>query len=190
MALTVPTPPTPPTPPTIERGDAAESHAKIDAHKFFQIPFERKEKLAIQAETPAQPPVVEQKKSPAPEDLAREAVANGAGALTKKIVTRPADEEIPRQTTAAPQRDGKAVLREFQNEDVQATVETPRNFSYSQRESHGGIFWAVALILVGVASFVFAKKFLLKKTPAPKIDKPKVPAPKKPVKSKHFEIRV
>ena len=187
MALTAPTPPTPPAPPTIDKGDAAESHAKIDAHKFFNLPFERKEKPAVQAETPAPSPPAA---NPTPEKLARDAVANGAGALTKKVVTHPADEEIPRPVQTAPSRDGKAILREFQNEDVQPMVETPRNFNYSPRESHGGIFWAVALILVGVASFVFAKKFLLKKNPAPKIDTPKVPASKKPVKSKHFEVRI
>ena len=90
--------PTPPTPPTIDKGEATESTPRIDAHEFFNIPFKHeKEKSASvekteekpaekSAEKPVKtpPPSTSERKTVTPEDMAREAVANGAGALTKK----------------------------------------------------------------------------------------------------------
>lgn len=190
MALTLPTPP---TPPTIDKGEATEYTPKIDAHKFFDVPFKREENSAapveeVPAETPTPPA---ETKTPAPEEMAREAVANGAGALTKTEVTRPAAAEIPRQIQTSTPRDGKAVLREFETYDETFTAaETPRNFHVNQRESHGGIFWVVTLILAAVLSIVFVKKFMLKSKPAPEKSAPSAPPPKKDDKRKHFEVRV
>lgn len=182
--------PTPPTPPTIDKGEATEYTPKFDAHKFFQNPLqqETEEKPVAQdeksveiektVETP--PPQNVEKKSPTPEQMARDAVANGAGALTKKTVTRPETENdsAPPNTPATqnvplanvpndnPNR-GKEILREFQNEDRQTfqSVETPRNFNRHQGESYSGIYWAVMIILAGILSFIFVNKFLLKKNP-------------------------
>lgn len=207
MALKLPTPPTPPTPPTIDRGEATDSTPKIDAHQFFEVPFKRKENPVAQEEI--SPPIPE-KKAPTPEDLAREAVANGAGPLTKRTVTRPADEEksetprpvqVPANSNFAENpRDGKAILREFQNDDFQTARETPRNFNVDQQESHGGIFWIITLIFVSIASIVFVKKFMLKKKPARQKSSPledstkrlsKISAPKNDDdKGKHFEVRI
>ena len=227
--------PTPPTPPTIDKGEATESTPRIDAHEFFNIPFkhESKEKPAeISTEKPAEkisetpPPVVERKVT-TPEDMAREAVANGAGALTKKTVTRPDEENISPQNNSATQNispapavsnlpvqtesqsRGKEILREFQNEDRQTfqDVETPRTVTPNNAETHGGFYWIVTLLLIGILSVVFVRKVLVKKnpplkksdlftnsserlnaisekvtapkTPAPKISEPKInPAPK------------
>ena len=193
MALTLPTPP---TPPTIDKGEATEYTPKIDAHKFFDVPFKRENKSAapaeeIPAEKPAPPPA--ETKTPTPEEMAREAVANGAGALTKTEVARPDAEKIPAAPVPVPaenHRDGKAILREFENYDETFTAaETPRTFHTSQRESHGGIFWIVTLILAAVLSVVFVKKFMLKSKPAPEKSAPAVPS-KKDDKRKHFEVRV
>lgn len=188
MALTRPTPP---TPPTIDRGEATEYTPKIDAHKFFEVPFKREEKPVAQDAEPSPPPA--ETKTPTPEEMAREAVANGSGALTKTEVTRPDAEKIPAASIPVPvenPRDGKAILREFDNYDETFTAaETPRNFHVSQRESHGGIFWVVTLILAAVLSIVFVKKFMLKPKPKP-VDKAPAPVPKKDDKRRHFEVRV
>lgn len=200
MALTRPTPP---TPPTIDKGEATEYTPKFDAHKFFDVPFKREEKpVAPVEEIPAEtelPPAVETK-PPTPEEMAREAVATGTGALTKTEVRRPDAEETPApsrlQIPAETPRDGKAVLREFQNADETfAAAETPRNFHVSQRESHSGFFWVVTLILAAVLSIVFVKKFMLKSKPTPekpkRVDKISTPnAPEKNGRGKHFEIRI
>lgn len=186
MALTLPTPP---TPPTIDKGEATEYTPKIDAHKFFNVPFRREDKpVAQEIEQP--PPAVETE-TPTPEKMAREAVANGAGALTKTEVTRPDAEKIPAAPVPVPaenHRDGKAILREFDSYDKTFTAaETPRNFQLNQRESHSGIFWVVTLILAAVLSVVFVKKFMTKPKPAPKKSEP---APKKDTARKRFEVRV
>lgn len=188
--------PTPPTPPTIDRGEATDYTPKFDAHKFFDVPFKREENSAAPAEevtAETTPPA--ETKTPTPEEMAREAVANGAGALTKTEVARPAAEKVPAAPVPVPAenpRDGKAILREFQNADETFTAaETPRNFHTSQRESHSGIFWVVTLILAAVLSIVFVKKFMLKPKPKPaeKVPAPTVP-PKKDDRRKHFEVRV
>ena len=185
------TKPIPPTPPTIDKGEATDSTPRIDAHEFFNIPFKHEtEKPAPKVETPAQtgkpaqtetPPPKSERKVTTPEDMARDAVANGAGALTKKTITRP-DAETVTPAQNSPQNNlpatanipserqsrGKEILREFQNEDKQTSqaVETPRNFNVQQTENYSGFYWIVMLILVGVFSIVFVRKVLVKKNPA------------------------
>lgn len=173
--------PTPPTPPTIDKGEATESTPRIDAHQFFEVPFKRKTDDAIKIE-PVEKPVEKPVEIPqkvertvtTPEDMARDAVANGAGALTKKTVTRPNEETVspaPATSTLPPATEksnrGKEILREFQNEDrqISQTTETPRTFNRHQNESHGGFYWVVVLIFVGIISIVFVKKFLIRKNP-------------------------
>ena len=181
--------PTPPTPPTIDKGEATEYTPKFDAHKFFQNPLQQEtEEKPVEIEKPVEvektvetpPPQTVEKKSPTPEQMARDAVANGAGALTKKTVTRPEAEnnsEVPTAPSTQnvplanisndnPNR-GKEILREFQNEERQTfqSVETPRNFNRHQSENYSGIYWALMIILAGILSFVFVNKFLLKKNP-------------------------
>ena len=185
------TKPIPPTPPTIDKGEATDSTPRIDAHEFFNIPFKHEtEKPAPKVETPAQtekpvstetPPPQSEKTLTTPEDMARDAVANGAGALTKKTITRP-DAETVTPAQNSPQNNlpatanipserqsrGKEILREFQNEDreISQNVETPRNFNVQQNESYSGFYWIVMLIFVGVFSIVFVRKVLVKKNPA------------------------
>lgn len=224
--------PTPPTPPSIDKGEATEYTPKFDAHKFFEIPFKREEKTAEnipqkpvkkKAENPVEntPPATE-KKVTTPEDMARDAVANGGGALTKKTITRPETETPATQNLPVANisndnsNRGKEILRQFQEEDRQTfqAAETPRNFNNHQGESYSGFYWAVMLVLVGIWSIVFVKKFLLKKNPklkksdlfedssqrlkavSEKISAPKIPVEKKSPpkkdddKGKHFEVRV
>ena len=157
--------PTPPTPPTIDKGDAQDYSPRIDAHQFFEIPempFHReqvKEEVAdknsaksSQSEKNPLPLSNTEKKSDVaadnkptprqevtPEDMAREAVANGSGALTKNTVTRAEDnaadsaqatnsQSVPAESIPVMQMPpsnessdryerGQAVLREFRDED-------------------------------------------------------------------------
>ena len=117
------------------------------------------------------------------EDMARDAVANGSGALTKRTVDR-GNNETPRQTTPAPvvedtQSDydrGQDVLREFQEMDARPAQRT-ENFSYQTEkdqprtvkinhdEGNGAVFWIFTIIFVAVATFFIVKKFLLTDKP-------------------------
>ncbi len=187
--------PTPPTPPTIDKGEATESTPRIDAHEFFNIPFKHEKEKSASVEKPAEksaekpvktpPPSTSERKTVTPEDMAREAVANGAGALTKKTVTRPNDEknETPQNSTTqiishAPatanlppvtekSKRGKEILKEFQDEDSQTfqVAETPRNVKINHNESYSGFYWVVMLVLVGILSVIFVRKILVKKNP-------------------------
>ena len=191
------TKPTPPTPPTIDKGEATESTPRIDAHQFFEVPFKREkitEEIPVakpvekstekpvekKVETP--PPTVERKVT-TPEDMARDAVANGAGALTKKTITRP-DTETNSPASNAPansntpatanlpitndrQSRGKEILREFQNEDreISQTTETPRPVKINHNESYSGFYWIGMIVFAGILSIIFVRKFLVKKNP-------------------------
>ena len=185
MALKLPTPP---TPPTIDKGEATESTPRIDAHQFFDVPFKREteEKPAEKSvEKPVEkPPPTVERHTTTPEDMAREAVANGAGALTKKTVTRPDAEtntpaqNVPTQNSPAPATSnlplvteksnrGKEILREFQNEDRQTfqTQETPHSVNLQHGESYSGFYWIGMIIFAGILSIVFVRKVLVKKNP-------------------------
>lgn len=215
MALTFPTPPTPPTPPSVDKGDGNTSHAKIDAPNFFQVPFVNdggvnfknpatetfqgdeeniSEDEEVEEETPQENSAVGTRQVTTPETLARDAVANGAGALTKKTVTKPQQENSAPQTNSANQNAvpipqtsssslsdaerGKAVLREFQEEDrqlageennLQTSTETPKTFHLNQQGQQGGLYWFVILVFAAVAGFIFVQKFLV--TDKPKLKK-------------------
>ena len=168
MALTAPTPP---TPPTIDKGDVQPSTPRIDAHQFFEIPempFHREEGTGKREQgtdsaqnsstdknsTHTVPTeknsdvAADNKPAPrqevTPEEMARDAVANGSGALTKKTVTRVEDDSAapaqtagdnpapnstnvvesapvtqmpPANASADRYERGQAVLREFRDED-------------------------------------------------------------------------
>ncbi len=171
--------PTPPTPPTIDKGEAVEHAPMIDAHQLFQMPIPRKSEPVAQEEKPlpkSEPRVVE-RHSPTPEQAARDAVAQGAGSMTKREVTRPEIEkpanvmQVPPVSNLEPDNSnrGKEILREFQREDMQfdtQTADTPRPVKLNLHETHGGFYWIVTLILVIVASVVFVKKFLISDKPA------------------------
>ena len=235
MALKLPTPP---TPPTIDKGEAADSAPRIDAHQFFEVPFKREdfqpkieteEKPVAQDEKPVEkkvekpventPPQISERKVTTPEDMARESVANGGGALTKKTITRPENEPPATQNVPVASEKsnrGKEILREFQEEDrqlnqMQTVTEKPRTFNQNQGESYSGIYWIVMLVLVGILSVVFVRKVLLKKNPAlkksdlfedsserlkavsEKVSAPpikKSPPKKDDDKGKHFEARI
>lgn len=126
-----------------------------------------------------------------PETQARDAVANGSGALTKRTVERDDDTPPPNQTVTvippdAPLVDtqsdydrGQDVLREFRDMDAresQSTYSPPAQTSTEQprhtipklnyQEGHGGAYWIFTIIIVAVASFVIVKNFLLTDKPA------------------------
>ena len=258
MALTFPTPPKPPTPPTIDKGDGANSNAKIDAPNFFQVPFVRdkepeyyeqtgdenfseEEVEEVEEVTETQPEQnIGNRQVTTPETMARDAVANGAGALTKRTVTKPEQQnqsapktiQLPSDTNNLSLSDaerGKAVLREFQEEDrqiseattnqVRTSTEKPSTVkqNFMQTEGYGGVFWLITLILVGVISFAFVKKYLLKDKPklktsdlfadsterlktatkkvtaaktTPIVKPARLPKKEDEDKGKHFEVRV
>ena len=130
------------------------------------------------------------------EDMARDAVAHGSGALTKRTVDRGDKENPPANQTVtvippdAPlvedtQSDydrGQDVLKEFRDMDAREAQQSD-NFSYkseteqpqtfkpkiNHNEEHGGAFWIFTIIFVAVATFFIAKKFLF--TDKPKLTK-------------------
>lgn len=159
--------PTPPTPPRIDR-----------------TPF-------VKASSDDAPQV--NRKVTTPEDMARDAVAHGSGALTKRTVDRgdnenpPANQEvivIPPDAPLVPdtQSDydkGQDVLREFReldareskstyNPPAQTSTENERPIvpKLNYHEGHGGVFWIFTIIFVAVAAFIIVKKFLLTDKPA------------------------
>ena len=158
---TVPAPavrPTPPTPPRIDMSPFKHSDSSQGARKVDT-----------------------------PETMARDAVANGAGALTKRTVEKNTDEENPPNQTVtvippdAPltletQADydrGQGVLKEFRDLDAQeaksseslsshastrqTSDDTPRP---NQDDGHGAFYWLFTVVFVIVAAGVFGRKFL------------------------------
>ena len=121
-----------------------------------------------------------------PESMARDAVANGSGALTKQTVERP--DETPRQDQPTQVEDtqsdydrGQDVLRQFREEDARAAqqqsqedfqpqtvTEQPRTFkpTINYHEGHGAPFWLGTIIFVAIAAVVVVKKFLFTDKPA------------------------
>lgn len=128
-----------------------------------------------------------------PETQARDAVAHGSGALTKRTVERDDDNPPPNQTVTiippdAPlvidtQSDydrGKDVLREFRDLDAREsqstyTPTTAQSSTTEQRppviakinyqEGHGGLFWVFTIIFVVIAAVIVAKNFLFTDKP-------------------------
>ena len=138
-------------------------------------------------------PFVKEKSADTPENMARDAVANGSGALTKRTVDKGKDENPPANQTVtvippdAPiisdeQSDydrGQDVLRQFREEDSRSVqpkenfqtgteTESPRNFTptLNQQAGHGGAYWIFTIIFVAVAAFIIVKKFLFTDKPA------------------------
>ncbi|MBR0261487.1 MAG: hypothetical protein IJQ85_06790 [Selenomonadaceae bacterium] len=151
--------PTPPTPPRIDKTPFARDKEQGTGDKTVETP----------------------------ETMARDAVANGAGPLTKRTVERDNDESQPANQTVtvippdAPlvsdsQSDydrGQDVLREFREMDareVQSTYNPPAQTSTEQprqvipklnyHEEHSGFFWIFTIIFVAIAAVVVVKKFL------------------------------
>ena len=151
------------------------------------------------------------------EDMARDAVANGSGALTKRTIDR-GDNRTPRQNSSTPAQvadtqsnydRGQDVLREFQEMDARpaqrtetfsAQTEQPRAVKINHDEGNGAVFWIFTIIFVAVATFFIVKKFLFTDKPQLFADKktttikPPPPAPKPPPKKedkgKRFEVRI
>ena len=127
------------------------------------------------------------------EDMARDAVANGSGSLTKRTVDKgdnenppdnqtvtviPPDAQLVKDTQSDYDR-GQDVLREFQELDAreaQSTYNFPAQTSQEQsqpstpkfthQEGNGAVFWIFTIIFVAVATFFIVKKFLLTDKPA------------------------
>ncbi|MBR4152892.1 MAG: hypothetical protein IKT98_08025 [Selenomonadaceae bacterium] len=125
------------------------------------------------------------------ENMARDAVAHGSGALTKRTVDRGDKQNPPPNQTVtvippdAPliedtQSDydkGQDVLREFREMDAresssnyeppaQTSIEQPRTPRINHDEGNGGFFWIFTIIFVAVATFFIAKNFLFTDKPA------------------------
>ena len=158
--------PTPPTPPRIDK-----------------TPFE-KNSADEESGVDDAPQVTREIETP--ETMARDAVANGAGSLTKRTVERDDDNQIAapptRQENPLPaqvadtQSDydrGQDVLREFREMDAreaqsaynppaQTATEQPRQVTpkLNYHEEHGGLFWIFTIIFVAIAAVVVVKKFL------------------------------
>ncbi|MBR3745882.1 MAG: hypothetical protein IKN27_02870 [Selenomonadaceae bacterium] len=212
MTFTPPTPPTPPAPavrptppkpPRIDKtsfandsGDDVANEQPLDETE--ETSDETPEEPAQIEPQPIETPQVEiphvNRKVEDPESMARDAVANGSGPLTKRTVDR-GDEKPANQTVTVIPPDaplisdeqsdydrGKDILRQFREEDARATqeqstenfqprqtvTEQPRTFkpSINYHEGHGGAFWIGTIIFVAVASFVVVKKFLFTDKPA------------------------
>ncbi|MBR4384025.1 MAG: hypothetical protein IKP64_10780 [Selenomonadaceae bacterium] len=212
MTFTPPTPPTPPAPavrptppkpPRIDKtsfandsGDDVANEQPVDETE--ETSDETPEEPAQIEPQPIETPQVEiphvNRKVEDPESMARDAVANGSGPLTKRTVDR-GDEKPANQTVTVIPPDaplisdeqsdydrGKDILRQFREEDARATqeqstenfqprqtvTEQPRTFkpSINYHEGHGGAFWIGTIIFVAVASFVVVKKFLFTDKPA------------------------
>lgn len=163
--------PTPPVPPRIDKTPFIRDKATDDAPQVNR-----------EVETP--------------EDMARDAVAHGSGALTKRTVERNDDDATqaapPNQTVTVIPPDaplvadmqsdydrGKDVLREFRELDAreaQSTYNPPAQTSTEQErpvaprlnhdDGHGGAFWIFTAVFVIVAAFVVVKKFLFTSKPA------------------------
>lgn len=150
--------------------------------------------------TPPTPPRIDkapfakpEKSVETPEDMARDAVAHGSGALTKREVKHRDEDNTPANQTVtvippdAPlvkdtQSDydrGQDVLREFREMDAresqptytappQTSTEQPRTptIKLNHQEGHGLAFWLFTIIFVAVAAFFIAKKFLFTDKPA------------------------
>lgn len=122
-----------------------------------------------------------------PEDMARDAVANGSGALTKRTVERGDDNKSSPQQNSPPaqiadtQSDydkGQDVLRQFKDMDARennsaenipphASTEQPRPApKLNYHEGHGAVYWLFTIIFVAVAAFIIVKKFLLTDKPS------------------------
>ena len=154
--------PTPPTPPRIDKTpfvkDTAEENSEVD--------------VAPQVN----------RKIETPETMARDAVANGAGSLTKRTVDRGDDTQpsarrensLPAQSadTQSDYDRGQDVLREFKELDARETQatyalpaqssteqsSTPRVVKLNYHEGHGGVYWIFTIIFVAIAAFVVVKK--------------------------------
>ena len=138
-------------------------------------------------------PFVKEKSVDSPEEMARDAVANGSGALTKRTVDRGDKENPPANQTVttippdAPlvedtQSDydrGQDVLREFREMDAREARQSDSSFYKTETESqqaitpkinhnegHGGAFWIFTIVFVAVAAFIVVKKFLFTDKPA------------------------
>lgn len=186
--------PTPPTPPVIDKGDGENNnHAKIDAKQLLGIHKKNSdeennsdgnEETTEEVEEFTPPPAEGKKTVTTPETMARDAVANGAGPLTKRTVEKPQEKNsqetqkssLPPSLNFAMTEDdkGKEVLKQFRKDEnisdqKNSSTETPRVVKLNLNEGHGGFYWAVALTLAVVLAVVFVKKFLV--TDKPKLKK-------------------
>ena len=174
------TPPQPPTVPAPALRPTPPTPPRIDKAPFVKNQSDDTPQVTRKVETP--------------EDMARDAVANGAGALTKRTVdkgdkeTQPVAptprQNIPVAESADTQSDydrGQDVLREFReldareaqgsyNQNLPAQTSTEQSHTVTPKlnyqEGHGGVFWIFTIIFVVVATFVIVKKFLLTDKPA------------------------
>ena len=172
--------PTPPTPPRIDKSPFAKESADVD----------KPAQESADTDKPADDAPQLQREVETPETMARDAVAHGSGALTKRTVDKPqaepkaASEPAPRQETAPANTQseydrGQDVLREFKAldaRDAQPTENFPAHTSAEQPkpavpklrydEGHGAFYWVFTIVFLAVAAFVVARKFLFTDKPA------------------------
>ena len=171
--------PTPPTPPRIDLKPFANDSADIADEQPVDEPAETSDESV---DEPAQVEPQVTRTVDDPESMARDAVAQGGGALTRRTVERPEEAQPPAQVrdTQSDYDRGQDVLRQFRDEDARATLQTeetpqpqtvteqPRTFkpTINYHEGHGGVFWLATIIFVVLASFIVVKKFLFTDKPA------------------------
>ncbi len=132
-----------------------------------------------------------------PEMMARDAVANGSGALTKRTTTRGQDEknadngnsQSKNQTTItippnallnddgqSRSERGRAVLNEFNQLDkesqskssfTQSSTSSTPKFSHSNNSEYGAAYWLFIVVAVAIMAFFFIRQFANKKTDTP-----------------------
>ena len=205
MTFTPPTPPTPPapavrpTPPTpprielapygknsdepvnesVDENSSDEPAEEIADENFLDAPVEKTQE-PVDEPTQENFPVTRTVENP--ESMARDSVANGGGALTKRTVERGDENQQPAQVedTQSDYDRGQDVLRQFREEDArsqqqpqenfqpQTVTEQPRTFkpTINYHEGHGGIFWLATIIFVALVSFIVVRKFLFTDKPA------------------------
>lgn len=181
--------PTPPTPPRIDKTPFAKNSGDDIANEqpIDETDESHDEPAQIEPQ-PIETPQVEipqlNRKVEDNESMARDAVAHGSGALTRRTVDNGDDtQQQPAQIrdTQSDYDRGQDVLRQFRDEDARASqrqstedfqpqtvTEQPRTFkpTINYHEGHGGAFWLGTIIFVAVAGFVVAKKFLFTDKPA------------------------
>ncbi|MCR5833560.1 MAG: hypothetical protein K6G55_02750 [Selenomonadaceae bacterium] len=191
--------PTPPTPPSLTGRPTPPTPPRIDKTPFLKDSADKSNETAdeniidnnVGNDKVNDTPQVNRKVED-PESMARDAVANGSGTLTKRTVSdNEQDNQQPQQIAPTPRQEpqmpiqsqsdydrGKDVLRQFENldeEDSQPIAISPRE-TFSEKPvpissnvntqgNYGAAYWIFMIILMGVAAFIIVKKFLLTDKP-------------------------
>ncbi len=184
--LTAPTPPEAPAAPQVSIGDRLQSVQNRIA-EIESLNSKKAAKSTDSATTSPEPKTqspAANRKVTSPESMARDAVANGSGPLTKRIsekndtvsapqkqsvITPPANSAVLSDNGQTSFERGRAVLNEFKELDKQekvsstSTSNAPAFIPSNSSNQHGIGYWLFTLLAIGLLAFVFVKSFLLNK---------------------------